>query len=71
MDVALRQFYIFRETSWHAFEIESVERMGGEERSGEVGEVVVILGEVCSSLSIGRGWRNCVVGKFSYLLTSY
>lgn len=68
MDVALKQFLVYREMSWHAFEIESLQKLGGKEGEGQGGEGVIIHGEVrCvhirqQCLLCDEAWEN-IEGK--------
>lgn len=47
MDLALKQFYVFREMSWHAFMVEEVKRMGVKiAHDRDIEEVIVVVGSV-------------------------
>ena len=46
MTVALKQFLVYREMTWHAFEVTSLRRMEGKQVEGNGEEFVVICGEV-------------------------
>lgn len=63
MELALKQLYVYRELSWHAFDVEGVDRVV-EEKEGTRYETVIVRGVVSNVYQLGfsNDWfPNCIL----------